>query len=120
MGTAPPTAFFHARLGVPTPAARAGQQHKLCGCRGLHSVTEAEVFVKDPFVKKAHCRQGVLRFRPKLHGKTEEGVSLCGVFPMHTDDGALLFGLKRSLTCLKGCFRDDRPPDPALGICEGE
>jgi len=83
-------------------------------------LTEAEVFVKDPFVKKEHLRQGVLLLRPKLHRKTDDGVSLRAVLPVHTDDAALLFGLKLSVIGLKYRFRHDHTPDPAFGFCEGE
>jgi hypothetical protein len=82
-------------------------------------LTEAEVFVKDPFVKKEYLRQGVLLLRPKLYRKTDDGVSLRRVLPVHADDGALLFGLKLSVIGLKRRFRDDRTADPALGLCKG-
>ena len=71
------------------------------------------MFVKDPFLKKEHLRQGVLLLRPKLYRQTDNRVSLRAVLPVHTDDGALLFGLKLSVIGLKRCFRDDRTLDPA-------
>src|SRR5438132_13069549 len=83
-------------------------------------MTEAEIFVKDPFVKKEYLRQAILLLRPKLHCKTDEGVSVRGVFPVHTDDCALLFGPQLAVTCLTRSFRDDRALDPALGFFEGE
>ena len=55
-----------------------------------------------------------------MHRKTDNGVSWRGVLPVHADEGALLFGLKLSVPCLKRRFRDDRPPDPAFGFCKGE
>ena len=64
---------------------------------------------------KASCSSG-----QNCTARPIEGVSSRAVLPVHTDDDALLFGLKLSVIGLKRRFRDDRTPDPAFGFCEGE